>query len=107
MKVFETLKKIKMHTWISIVMVAIAMINYILIAIGKPIINLGEETITYAVNTVINLIFIGYSAYKNNSVTEKALIADDVLYMLRDGKISKKELESFIEAHKSDEVPVE
>lgn len=107
MKKFEVLKKIKPHTWVSIVMVAIAMINYILIAMGKPIINLGEETITYAVNTVLNLVFIGYGAWKNNSVTEKALIADNVLYMLRDGKISKEELENFIKEHKNEETPVE
>lgn len=107
MKIIETLKKIKPHTWVSIVMVIIAIINYVLTAMGKPIINLGEDTITYGVNTVLNLIFIGYPMFKNNSVTDNAIIVDDVLYMLRDGKISKEELEQFIEEHKSGEVPTE
>lgn len=107
MKIIETLKKIKPHTWVSIVMVIIAIINYVLTAMGKPIINLGEDAITYGVNTVLNLIFIGFPMWKNNSVTENAIIVDDVLYMLRDGKISKEELEQFIAEHKSDEVPTE
>lgn len=106
-KVFNAIKKIKPHTWVSIVMVIISAVNYVLIAMGKPIINLGEDAVTYAVNTVLNLIFIAYPMWKNNSVTENALIVDDVLYMLRDGKISKEELEQFIEEHKSDEVPTE
>ena len=106
-KIMETLKKIKPHTYVSIVMVIIAIINYALTAAGKPIINLGEEAITYAVNTVLNLVFIGFSMWKNNSVTENALIADDVLYMLRDGRISKEELEKFIAEYQTGEVAEE
>ena len=105
MKIIETLKKIPVRTYISAVMVIIVIINYILTALGKPIINLGEDVITYGVNTILNLIFIGFSMWKNNSVTDNAIVADEVLYMLRDGKISKDELEAFIEEHKSDEVP--
>lgn len=106
-KIMETLKKIKPHTYVSIVMVIIVVVNYVLTAMGKPIINLDEETITYAVNTALNLVFIGFTMWKNNSFTPNARIADDVLYMLRDGKISKDELEAFIEEHKTGDVPVE
>ena len=101
------IKNIKPHTWISLVMVIIALLNYVLTAIGKPIINIGEDQITYVVNTVMNLAFIIYPAWKNNSVTDNAQMADEVLYALRDGKISKEELEMFITNHKSDEVPVD
>ena len=101
------IKNIKPHTWISLVMVIIALLNYVLTAIGKPIINIGEDQITYVVNTVMNLAFIIYPAWKNNSVTDNAQMADEVLYALRDGKISKDELETFIANHKSDEGPVD
>lgn len=104
---FDTLKKIKPHTWVSLVMVIIVAINYILIALGKPAIDLGEEEITYAVNTIINIVFIGYATYKNNSVTQNAQMADEVLYALRDGKITKEELETFIADHKNPEVPTD
>lgn len=106
-KVFNAMKRIKPHTYVSIVMVVIAVINYALTAMGKPIISLGEDVVTYAVNNILNLLFIGYAAWKNNSLSDNAILADDVLYMLRDGKISKEELEQFISDHKSDEVPVE
>lgn len=104
---FEAIKKIKPHTWVSIVMVIVVIINYILVALGKPAIDLGEEEITYFVNTVINILFIGYTAYKNNSFTQNAQMADEILYALRDGKITKQELEDFIEDHKNPEVPVD
>ena len=104
---FDTLKKIKPHTWVSLVMVIIVAINYILIALGKPAIDLGEEEITYAVNTIINIVFIGYATYKNNSVTQNAQMADEVLYALRDGKITKEELETFIADHKKPVVPTD
>lgn len=104
---FETIKKIKPHTWVSIVMVIVVIINYILVALGKPAIDLGEEEITYFVNTVINILFIGYAAYKNNSITQNAQMADEVLYALRDGKITKEELETFITEHKNPDVPTD
>lgn len=106
-KVFETLKKIKPHTWVSLAMIFVVLANYVLTAMGRPLINLGEEEITYAVNTILNLIFIGYAAYKNNSITEKAQLSDEILYALRDGKIDKEELEQFIADHKSPDVPTE
>ncbi len=106
-KIFETLKKIKPHTWVSLVMVILVLVNYTLTAMGKPIINLGEEEITYAVNMILNIVFIGFAAYKNNSITEKAQISDEILYMLRDGKITKEEVEKFITDHKSPDVPTE
>lgn len=101
------ISKIRPHTWISIVMVILALVNYVLMAVGKPIINFGEDQVTYLVNTVMNVIFILYPAWKNNSVTDKAAIADDVLYALRDGKISKEEIENFIKEHKNPDVPTD
>lgn len=101
-KIIETLKKIPVRTYVSAVMVLIVVINYVLTAMGKPIINLGEETITYVVNTVLNLIFVGFSMWKNNSVTDNAIVADEILYMLRDGIITKEELEQFIANHRTE-----
>ena len=106
-KIIDKIKQIKPHTYVSLVMILIVLANYILTAMGKPLINLGEEEITYAVNTILNLVFVGFAAYKNNSVTEKAQLADEILYALRDGKISKEELEKFIEDHKNPETPTD
>lgn len=99
-KIYNVLKSIPIRTYVSFVLVIIALINYALLAAGKPIINLGEEEVTYAINTIISIIAIIYGVWKNNSVSDKAILADDVLYLLRDGKISKEELEEFIAKHK-------
>ena len=99
-KIIEKIKKIPAKTYISMVMVLIVIINYVLTALDRPLINIGEEEITYAVNTVLNIVLICYTAWKNNSTSDKAILADDVLYLLRDGVISKEELEEFIAKHK-------
>ena len=101
------ISKIKPHTYVSIIMVVIAIVNYILTYLGKPLIVVGEDQITYIVNIVLNTVFILYPAWKNNSVTEKATIADEILYALRDGNISKEEIEDFIEKHKNPNVPID
>ena len=101
------ISKIKPHTYVSVIMVAIAIVNYILTYLGKPLIVVGEDQITYIVNIALNTVFILYPAWKNNSVTEKATIADEILYALRDGNISKEEIEDFIEKHKNPNVPID
>ena len=101
------ISKIKPHTYVSLIMVAIAIVNYILTYLGKPLIVIGDDQITYIVNIVLNTVFILYPAWKNNSVTEMATITDEALYALRDGKISKDELEKFIQEHKNPNVPTD
>ena len=94
------LKNIKAHTWVSLVMVILVIVNHVLTAMGKPVIDLPVEQIEYLVNMVLDIVVIGYAAWKNQSVTEKAQMADEVLYALRDGRITKEEVEEFIAIHK-------
>lgn len=83
-------------TVISIVMVIFSIVNYILTLLGKPILNYSEDAITYVVNSAVAIIAIVYPAYKNNSISTFAQIADKVLYALRDGKITPQEVDDFI-----------
>ena len=94
------LKNIQPHTYVSIVMVVLVIINQFLIMSGNPIINFGEQQITYWVNTMLAIVGIVYPAWKNNSITDFAKICDTVLFMLRDGRITKEEIEEFINKHK-------
>lgn len=100
-KVYNVLKRIPTRTYVSLVLVTVALINYGLTAFGKPLINLGEAEVTYAVNTLLSLLAIGYGVWENNSVTANAIICDSILYMLRDGKITRQELEGFIEKYEA------
>lgn len=101
------LKNIKPHTWVSIVMVLLVIVNSVLTAMGKPVIEFQEDQITAIVTVIMDLVFIGFAVYKNQSITEFAQIADEVLYMLRDGRISKDEVTTFIEKHKNPERPTD
>ena len=103
-KIYNILKRIPTRTYVSLVLVAIAIINYALLAADKPIINLGEAEITYAVNTIISVIVILYGVYKNNSTSEYAILCDQILYYLRDGKLTKEEVKDFISKYNNEEV---
>lgn len=107
-KVFNIMKCIKPHTYVSILMILFLIINTISVYVGEsPIIQFSEESVTDAVNIILNIVFICYTFWKNQSITSAALAADDVLTILRDGKITREELEDFIEKYKSSDVPTE
>ena len=95
------IRQIPRHTWISLAMVILVIVNHILTSLGKPVINLGEVQITAIVNGLIDFAVIAYAAWKNQSVTTFAQIADGILYALRDGKVTKEEVLAFLEEHVS------
>lgn len=107
-QIFSIASKIKPHTYISIVMILFLIINTISVYVnGSPIIQFSEEQVTDAVNIILNIIFICYTFWKNQSFTSAALAADDVLTILKDGKVTRKELEDFIAKYKSPDVPTD
>ena len=75
--------KIKKETIIRTVILAVALINQVLTLFGYSILPISDEQIT----EVISLIFtIGASAWawwKNNSFTQAAIKADEVLNELK------------------------
>lgn len=97
------LKEVQPHTYVSIVMVILVIVNQCLTLMGKPLIQFEEATITFWVNTVLNLIGILYPAWKNQSFSNLAQYADTILYMLRDGKITVDELQEFIAKYEKEE----
>lgn len=107
-KVFNIMKCIKPHTYVSILMILFLITNTISVYVsGSPIIKFSEEQVTDAVNILLNVIFICYTFWKNQSFTSAALAADDVLTILKDGKVTREELEDFIAKYKSPDVPTE
>ena len=107
-QVFNIMKRIKPHTYVSIVMILFLITNTISVYVsGSPIIKFSEEQVTDAVNILLNVIFICYTFWKTQSFTSAALAADDVLTILKDGKVTRKELEDFIAKYKSPDVPTE
>lgn len=89
-------KDIKASTYVSAVVLIFTMVNYVLNIMGKPVININENEIAAWVTAIVGVAGIIYSWYKNQSITKPAQVADDVMQILKDGKITLAELENFV-----------
>lgn len=89
-------KDIKASTYVSAVVLIFTMVNYVLNIMGKPVININENEIATWVTAIVGVVGIIYSWYKNQSITKPAQVADDVMQILKDGKITLAELEDFV-----------
>ena len=89
-------KDIKPSTYVSAVVLIFTMVNYVLNIMGKPVININENEIAAWVTAIVGVIGIIYSWYKNQSITHPAQVADDIMKILKDGRITISELEDFI-----------
>lgn len=89
-------KDIKPSTYVSAVVLIFTMVNYVLNIMGKPVININENEIAAWVTAIVGIVGIIYSWYKNQSITYPAQVADDIMKILKDGRITISELEDFI-----------
>lgn len=89
-------KDIKASTYVSAVVLIFTMVNYVLNIMGKPVININENEIAAWVTAIVGVVGIVYSWYKNQSITHPAQVADDIMKILKDGRITISELEDFI-----------
>ena len=89
-------KDIKPSTYVSAVVLIFTMVNYVLNIMGKPVNNINENEIAAWVTAIVGVAGIIYSWYKNQSITKPAQVADDVMQILKDGKITLAELEDFV-----------
>lgn len=100
-------KDIKPSTYVSAVVLIFTMVNYVLNIMGKPVININENEITAWVTAIVGVIGIVYSWYKNQSITHPAQVADDVMKILKDGRITISELEDFIARYSETDLDTE
>lgn len=100
-------KDIKPSTYVSAVVLIFTMVNYVLNIMGKPVININENEIAAWVTAIVGVIGIIYSWYKNQSITHPAQVADDVMKILKDGRITISELEDFIARYSETDLDTE
>ena len=100
-------KDIKPSTYVSAVVLIFTMVNYVLNIIGKPVININENEIAAWVTAIVGVVGIVYSWYKNQSITHPAQVADDVMKILKDGRITISELEDFIAKYSETDLDTE
>lgn len=100
-------KDIKPSTYVSAIVLIFTMVNYVLNIMGKPAININENEIGAWVTAIVGVIGIVYSWYKNQSITHPAQVADDIMKILKDGRITISELEDFIARYSETDLDTE
>lgn len=75
--------KISKGTIVRTIALAVVLLNLVLKAIGKPVIDLDEGTILYWLEVIIEIAVIVVSFWKNNSFSPAAIRADEFLKGLR------------------------
>ena len=63
---------------------------------GLPCIEIDNATITQAVSAIATIISILWAWWKNNNVTEKAKISQEVLSSMKTGIVSDNEVLNFL-----------
>lgn len=100
-------KDIKPSKYVSAVVLIFTMVNYVLNIMGKPVININENEIAAWVTAIVGVVGIIYSWYKNQSITHPAQVADDIMKILKDGRITISELEDFIARYSETDLDTE
>ena len=75
---------VKTETIIRTVILVLALINQVLTSLGKPVIPVSDEELTEALTLTITIVVSIWSWWKNNSFTQAALEADEVMRRLKE-----------------------
>ena len=78
------MKGIKKSTVVRTILFVVVLINLILKAMGKEVIEVDEGTVYSFIETLVSVAILVLGFWKNNSYTEKAKKADEYLEVLRD-----------------------
>lgn len=78
--------KITAGTIARTIILALAIVNQILVMCGKPIIEIGDETITEFVSGIFTIVVSVVTWWKNNSFTLPALMGDEIMRAEREAR---------------------
>ena len=92
-------------TGLRTIFYVLALSNYIVSIVGKVFWGMGPvyEWTSFAIFLLMSLVTYWY----NNNWTGFASLAEDVLDMLKDGKITNEELQNFLAKHKTDNLKLD
>lgn len=75
--------KISKGTIVRLISVLFVIVNLILKAVGKPVIDIDEGSILAVVEAVITIAVVAVAFWKNNSFSPAAIKADEFLKKLK------------------------
>ena len=74
------------ETLIRTICLALALVNQVLAIFGISPIPIADDTIQMLVSTAWTIVSAVWAWWKNNSVTRAALIGDDVMRSIKEGR---------------------
>lgn len=78
--------KISAGTIARTIVLALALLNQILTATGHNVINISDEDVNTLISTVFTIVTAIIAWWRNNSFTQSALKADEVMKDLKTSK---------------------
>lgn len=90
--------KISKGTIVRTIALAVVLLNLILKALGKPVIDLDEGTILYWLEYGIEIAIVLVSFWKNNSFSQAAIKADAFLKQLKNSDTDEEATEEYTES---------
>ena len=88
-------------TIVRTIMLLIVIVNLILKACGKPLIDVEEHTLFYWLEVVLEIGVIITTFWKNNSFSKAAIKADEFLKKLKNGESDNLTFETQVEEEQS------
>lgn len=76
--------KISEGTWARTIVLALALINQVLTAVGRSPINIADEDVNLLVTTIFTIVAAIVAWWKNNSFTKHAIEADEHMKSLKE-----------------------
>lgn len=70
---------VKAETIVRLIVLVIALVNQLLVAIGKSPLPFENETVTEFVSVLITVLAAAWAWWKNNSFTKAAIEADEIM----------------------------
>lgn len=97
-KFFEKLKSLDKGTIIRTIMLVLSVANQIVAIIGS--FSFAKDAAWYQILSVIVTALVAAVTYwYNNNWTKAAQLGEDIIAMIKDGKITNEEAEQFIRDH--------
>lgn len=75
------------ETIIRTIICAVALLNSVLVMMGKPVLDIGDQTLEEGFSILFMLFTSVWSWWKNNSFTEEAIKADEYMAKLKNHEI--------------------
>ena len=91
------MSNISKGTIVRTIMLVIVIVNLVLKACGKPVIDVEEGTLFYWLETVLEIAVIITTFWKNNSFSQAAIKADNFMRKLKNGESDNLTFETQIE----------